>query len=372
MSSSIHDATVMMVGVVPPPVHGQSIATQALFDADLSPVKKILIPIRSSKTLESVGKFTFSKVSGLILLVLKAWAAWLRHRPSVLYYTAGSGAWIPFIRDFVFLTLCRPLFRRTLIHYHSGNLVEFLEASRFRSIMGRFIYGRDAWTIRLGEHCPAPIYPGGRVLDVPNGIDAPTDLLHEPSASFRILFLGNLFKDKGVIDLIDAVSVLAEKHPLPITLSLIGGWPDGEIRKEIESRIAALPANVTCPPPAPAYGPAKWHATSSHDVFAFPSYYRSENFPLVIIEAMAAGLPVIASDWRGIPSLVKDRETGLLVPPRDIHRLASALENLLLDPALRTRLAEQATAFYQEHLTAAAFTGRVRAIMIRASSPDCK
>jgi len=361
----------MLVGVVPPPIHGQSIATQALFSADLAPIRKVIVEIRSSKTLAAVGKFSLSKALGLIPLVARTWLKFATDRPPVLYYTAGSGAWIPFIRDFVFLSLCRPLFRRTLIHYHSGNLVEFVEASRLRSIMGRFIYGRGAWTIRLGEHCPAPIYPGGRVFDVPNGIDAPDDLPpHQPSGSFRILFLGNLFKDKGVVDLIDAVSLLAEKNPVPITLSLIGGWPDEETRKEVESRIASLPANVTCPAPAPAYGPAKWHALSNHDVFAFPSYYSSENFPLVIIEAMAAGLPVIASDWRGIPSLVEDRETGLLVPPRDIHHLASALENLLLDPALRTRLAGNATAAYQEQLTAAAFTGRMRSIMMEACSSD--
>ena len=343
----------MLVGVVPPPVHGQSMATKALFDSDLSPLEKIIVEIRSSKTLSSVGRFSLSKAFGLLSLIARTWLAWLRHRPRVLYYTAGSGAWVPFFRDFIFLALCRPLFSKVLIHYHAGNLVEFLRSSRLLAVLGRFTYGRGAWTIRLGSSCPAPIYPSNQVFDIPNGIDTPANLQKRtPSDSFRILFLGNLFEDKGVIDLIDAVHLLASRNPILITLSLVGGWPDDTTRIKVEQKIAALPQNVSCPTPAPAYGAKKWQALTEHDVLAFPSYYRAENLPLVIIEAMAAGLPVIASDWRGIRSLIEDHVTGLLVPARDISKLTDALEALAQEPKLRTLIEKSAFCYYQQHLTA--------------------
>lgn len=343
---------IMLVGVVPPPIHGQSMATKALFDADLSPLEKVIVEIRSSKTLSSIGKFSLSKAFGLFSLIGRTWLAWLRHRPRVLYYTAGSGAWVPFFRDFIFLTLCRPLFSKVLIHYHAGNLVEFLDNSRLLSILGRFTYGRGAWTIRLGSSCPAPIYPGNLVFDVPNGIDAPANLSPRPaSGSFRILFLGNLFEDKGVIDLIEAVHALALKYPGPITLSLVGGWPDDATRIKVEQKIASLPWNVNCPNPAPAYGAQKWQVLSEHDVLAFPSYYRAENLPLVIIEAMAAGLPVIASDWRGIRSLIQDQVTGLLVPPHDVSNLTKALDLLARGPQIRASIGESARIHHQQHLT---------------------
>ncbi len=359
---------IMLVGVVPPPVHGQSMATKALFDADLSPLEKIIVEIRSSKTLSSVGRFSLSKALGLFPLIGRTWLEWLRHRPGVLYYTAGSGAWVPFFRDFIFLALCRPLFSRTLIHYHAGNLVEFLSGSRLLTSLGRFTYGRGAWTIRLGKYCPAPDYPGNKVFDVPNGIDAPADLpARQTSDSFRILFLGNLFEDKGVIDLIDAVRALALKSTTPITLSLVGGWPDDSTRLKIEQRIASLPAHVTCPTPAPAFGEDKWKALASHDVFAFPSYYRSENLPLVIIEAMAAGLPVIASDWRGIRSLVENRVTGLLIPPHDISKLTDALESLAQNPQLRASIEKNARDYYRDHLTARHNLDSLRTILLDAT-----
>lgn len=339
----------MLVGVVPPPVHGQSMVTQALFEADLSPCEKILVPVRSSKRLEVVGKFSLGKALGLITLITKVYLLWILKRPKVLYYTAGSGAWVPFVRDVFFLALCRPLFSTTLIHYHSGNLVEFIEASPLRAQIAKLVYGRGAWTIRLGTLCPAPFYPSNLVFDVPNGIVPPLEMPARPiSNTFRILFLGNLFEDKGVLDLIDAVQMLSEKKPIPILLSLVGGWPNDETRRKIENRIASLPENVTCPSPAPAFGLDKWKALATHDIFVFPSYYSSENLPLVVIEAMAASLPVITTKWRGLPTLVEDGVTGFHVPIQSPDQIAEHLKVLASSSELREQMGNSA---HERYLT---------------------
>jgi glycosyltransferase involved in cell wall biosynthesis len=72
------------------------------------------------------------------------------------------------------------------------------------------------------------------------------------------------------------------------------------------------------------------------DVFVMSSLW--EGFGLVFLEAMSAGLPVVASRVSGVPEVIADGETGLLVPPRDVEALAAALGRVAKDPALRERL----------------------------------
>jgi glycosyltransferase involved in cell wall biosynthesis len=76
---------------------------------------------------------------------------------------------------------------------------------------------------------------------------------------------------------------------------------------------------------------------ASLDVLVLPSAY--EEMGSVLTEAMAAGLPVVASDVGGIPEVVRHGETGLLVPPGDVAALAAALDRLVADPGLREHLA---------------------------------
>ena len=85
------------------------------------------------------------------------------------------------------------------------------------------------------------------------------------------------------------------------------------------------------------------------DIFVLPSY--SEGMSLALLEAMAAGLPVIATAVGGTPEVVTDGENGLLIPPRDAEALAGALERLLADPALAQHLGANARAHVREHFS---------------------
>ena len=82
-------------------------------------------------------------------------------------------------------------------------------------------------------------------------------------------------------------------------------------------------------------GNDKWNAFSAAELFCFPTHFLSESFEVSLIEAMSFALPIIATRWRSIPDIVDDGENGFLVPIRDPAAMASKLERLVHDRALR-------------------------------------
>jgi glycosyltransferase involved in cell wall biosynthesis len=80
-----------------------------------------------------------------------------------------------------------------------------------------------------------------------------------------------------------------------------------------------------------AGGATKWRQFAECDCFCFPTYYYAESFGLVVIEAMACGMTVVASEWRTIPELLTENYPGL-VPPRSPDRIAQAILGLMAQP----------------------------------------
>jgi glycosyltransferase involved in cell wall biosynthesis len=345
-----------MAGVVPPPVHGASLATQALFQADLSPIEKHLLEIRSSKHLEEVGRASLGKFFGLFGIIARCIMLRLTSKSRVLYYTPGSASIVPFVRDMLFLGCCRPWFHRVLLHYHSGGLVDYLEANPVRKFIGRQIYGRDAWALTLSRHVAVPGISFGalREIEIPNGIKVGNQNVEkEPSGKLRILFLGNLFEKKGIFDLLQACVKIAKGSDKKIRLQFVGKWPDTDTEKKYRKlleEIASL-TNIEVPEPRALYGEEKWYALAQADLFVFPTYYVAENFPLVLLEAMAYGLPVISTHWRGIPSIIEHGVTGFLHKVGDVDELCSHIETFLYQPHLLKEMGEKAKLRYQAEFT---------------------
>ncbi|WP_226010904.1 glycosyltransferase family 4 protein [Halomicrobium salinisoli] len=141
--------------------------------------------------------------------------------------------------------------------------------------------------------------------------------------SKRILFVGRLERGKGLFDLLEAFeSVDDAKLLIAGTGALYEPLADAVRDQELEAELLGYCDDVPS-------------LMASADVFVLPSY--REGTPRVITEAMAAGLPVVATDIAGIPEQVRDGETGYLVEPGDVRSLSDHLEELLDDPQKRTQ-----------------------------------
>jgi glycosyltransferase involved in cell wall biosynthesis len=190
-----------------------------------------------------------------------------------------------------------------------------------------------------------------KVEMIANGIDIQRfSPRPDPSVKRTITTVAHLRPGKGLDILIEAAALLRRSFP-DVVFRVVG---DGTLRASLEAQCRALGLD----PHVQFVGhasdvPSQLHRSS---VFAFPSLMEAA--PNAVFEAMAAGLPVVASDVGGIPELVEHERNGLLVPPGHASALAAALQRVLLDEALAHRLGSAARAtieaqFSFEHMVAA-------------------
>jgi glycosyltransferase involved in cell wall biosynthesis len=164
--------------------------------------------------------------------------------------------------------------------------------------------------------------------------------------------LARLDPRKGLPILLQAVGLALSK--LPEATLLIGG--DGEERATLERRARELGLAGRVEFAGPVHDPPAFYRRC--DLFALPSL--DEGFGLVVLEAMASGLPVIGTRVGGVPELIEHDRNGLLVEPGDAPAIAEALRTLWADPARRARLAEAGRS------TAARFTSARAAALTQA------
>jgi glycosyltransferase involved in cell wall biosynthesis len=187
-----------------------------------------------------------------------------------------------------------------------------------------------------GERALTEVLGGSKVRLINNGVDCSqypdVKRSHDPP---RVLYVGLLTPRKGVLDLIEA-SRLLRARGVPHELHLLGGTPD-------EGPTAALPVYEAASGTAELLGTRAPEdmpqAYAEADIFCLPSWW--EAMPLSVLEAMAAGLPVVATDVGDVSRLIT-AACGRVVQPRAPHLVAEALRPLLEDSERRRRMGEAA------------------------------
>jgi glycosyltransferase involved in cell wall biosynthesis len=240
-----------------------------------------------------------------------------------------------FWRKAVFMQLAFMAGCPVLIHLHSGGFPAFYadECGTLKQRLVRYFLKHAAGLIVLTPSWQAAYTPfSPKAIHVlPNFVPfsaTPPDNSDKPS----LIFLGRLTQEKGVFDLFQAVAKLTEQHPE--LMVRLGGEGD---RSEVDPILQDL--NITQHIQLEGWvdGDKKAQLLKSGGIFVLPSYV--EGLPMGILEAMSAGLPVVATRVGGVPDIIEHDVNGLLVEPGDVADLALQLDRLLSDTTLRNRLA---------------------------------
>jgi glycosyltransferase involved in cell wall biosynthesis len=180
---------------------------------------------------------------------------------------------------------------------------------------------------------------------------------HDPSAvGPRVLFVGTIIQTKGIEELIRAFHLVSGRVP-DATLDVVGTGTDAYLRSVVRPLAASGPgaARIRFLGQLSPHDIAREFETTA--VLALPSFFDTS--PNVVAEAMVAGVPVVGTNVGGIPFMVRDGETGRIVPLRDERALVDAVTEYLVNPEVARRHGHRARAEGRARWTEDRFVGRL-------------
>jgi glycosyltransferase involved in cell wall biosynthesis len=245
-----------------------------------------------------------------------------------------------FLEKSVFASLSLLFGKRVVLHIHGGRFrIVWSDAGCFKKqIIRRLLQLNDALIVlgagwqsfyrdEVGCDC--------KIVVLPNAVKVP--FLQAPRAPgfITLLYAGQLRPEKGLLELAEAMRQLSADSRQVLRLKMMGKGDSKRSERVVKEAFAAADLqNVEFL--GALGGDEKWRQFRSADIFVLPSY--AEDMPLSILEAMAAGLPVIATEVGSIPEMVDHGVSGFLVKPQDAAGLAYAIQRLADDYQLRANM----------------------------------
>jgi glycosyltransferase involved in cell wall biosynthesis len=182
----------------------------------------------------------------------------------------------------------------------------------------------------------------------------------EARAPLKVLFVGGLQEGKGVLEILKTAAYLKEAgHGDAFRFEIVGRWMDEGFSSQAFAMQRDLALEEMVLFPGQLTGDDKWEAYRNADVFFFPTHYASEASPIVLMEALGSGLPVVTTRWNGIPALMKGCPTATLLPVKSPAEYAGALLGLAAKSDTPEEISRQSREFYRAHFLPERFVERV-------------
>ena len=331
----------ILIGNYPPPFSGQSIAFKTLVDGFEKDGRKFTM----INTIEKPGRRgTFYRTLDYLFIMTKLLLVLSTARVSIVYHIVSSNK-TGFIRDYLIINLARFFGKKIILHSHNGNYDQFYNSSseKWQKTISKTI-NKASKIVLLSQRLTHTFFfvtDQSKFEFVANGI--PINVPEEIDKDFGttdVLFLSNLIESKGYLDFLDAIILLKQQgkhqdfHFHFAGAFMLNATQDvsyqsvEEAEKLFYVKIDNHQLSDIITYHGVVNGKKKSNLLSKANVFVLPSYYNLEAQPITIIEAMAFGCAVYATDYRGIPEILEDRVNGEFIKPKDPQDIFEKLTDI--------------------------------------------
>ena len=323
---------ILMIGALPPPLGGTTVLFQQLAD-DLAEHRDVDVDVIDTSAASQAG--------GLRKLVATAGILWqaarrMRAADAVTFHASTPGT---LLFGPVIWVLSRLLRRPLVLREFGGSLDSEYADMRgiFRRLL-RIAFRADRVLLETHQLLASfrKEFPAAHLEWYANSRPIPkergaTTASRPHGVGLRFAFIGHVKPTKGIPEILRATELLDDEAWVDIYGPFHEGLSEADFRASERVRYCGVlpPEQVTA-------------TIREYDAILLPTHHFGEGYPGIILEAYAAGRPVIASRWRAIPEIVEDGVTGLLVEPRDPVGLAEAMQQLIDSPRQLDGLAEGA------------------------------
>lgn len=367
----MNEPRIMILGKVPPPYIGPAVATRIILESSLAERFSLVhFDTKLNERVEDLGTLKWSKIDAIRRMYSRFRSDLRRHRPDLVLIPIGQTT-AGFFKDL-------PLIRSAV---NSGaKVVVQLRGSAFRTWYDRLDPLRKGAVKRalasvhgaivLGENLRyifSGLIPDENIFVVPNGGDY--QFPPRKNRNLRITYLANYLPGKGLAEVLTALKILESRRGLP-AFEFVGYGQWDSATYEQKCRALASELNIPCRL-EPAIGvDRKWQALADSDIFVFAPV-SPEGHPWSVVEASAAGLPVVATDRGAIRQNVLDGVNGHLLGDPDPEALADALERLLKDEPTRLRMGRNSETLHREQFSEAAMVDRLTDVITQTLQITC-
>ncbi|MCP4150711.1 MAG: glycosyltransferase [bacterium] len=181
------------------------------------------------------------------------------------------------------------------------------------------------------------------------------------------MYVGAVKETKGITVLIEACRILKERG-LEFELKVVGQFESDEYRETVTAKVKEYELESRIAFDGVLTGGKKFQRFANADIFCYPTYFESETFGIVLLEAMQFALPVVATRWRGVQSVVSDGETGYLTPIKDSTAFADKLQTLLENPDLRNKMKKKSKETFKKKYTIKEFHKNMEKVFLETGN----